>query len=279
MVLVIILYVYKINRIGVKIENKTPPSSLAYNTMVNLLYISTALEKRDNIGSRFGYYATKDIKRATLLIVEHVFTGNFQDAIRYIHFDQDTWEPLHPRGPTIKASEKVISNVFGEGDEYNIGLASSFFNHSCTPNTASFFEKTSQHPFHRTLVMFYTLKDISKNTQLCIQYNTVAGHGGHGFTCDCGASDETRHKRLKDVQHLVSNIHDQNTHIAFILLSYVNSQDEVNTTFHHHLIRRGIIHVKGVNNVSTRFHPIDFTPADMYKFIEDERAEFDNRHK
>ncbi len=188
--------------------------------------------------NKFGVYARKNIIKGTILYIERGFTGSFNDLEKLCSntFPHET-DNLYPRNGTI--FNKIKHNCWGDTSDKNISLYffSSKINHSCIPNIdlltlSKIKSRTLQFNITTCALCAITVTDISKGSELFVQYSEDAGHGNKTFNweCDCNTSYEKREKQfLKNIEYVSDIYKYKHILVAKIMLEYYNSESYIFT--------------------------------------------------
>ncbi len=179
-------------------------------TMTN--YYSDIVYLSDNIATKdennfLSVVAATDIESHTLLLVEHVFTGTYDECQLIIRDNEYLFDIFHPR--CLKWSEeseetkdstalvKVVRNCYGKNiDNLFIGDFMAKFNHSCMPN-AVFFRAIGKkyNELQTNYIAVISTKKIIAGEEITINYGTDRGHDpSEDFCCLCEKSKEERDK-------------------------------------------------------------------------------------
>ena len=81
----------------------------------------------------YSVRAKNDIRKGTLVLVEHVVSGSFNTVVGSVTADDALLKSLYPRREGSDALEKTCMNSFFFKPNYVIGNFFSKFNHSCIP--------------------------------------------------------------------------------------------------------------------------------------------------
>jgi hypothetical protein len=166
-----------------------------------------------------GVRATADIKKGTILLIEHCLMGTSEYLMNTIVHDKELYNALSPRTdkwekqmhitPEKYYSEvrkKVEANAFGhdswENGIWNLGFKLSSFNHSTVPNSINIWRKEPLGGISQYYVYVKTINDISKGDEITISYgdgiNSATGHNfispdseiTHNISVACYGSDK-----------------------------------------------------------------------------------------
>jgi hypothetical protein len=169
-------------------------------------YIDKRLSITDIKGKNRGFVANSFIPKYTIVLIDKPYkiydsvdhlNKNIKNDIKIYKID-DQFRELSPHDIHIDNrsyySQKISNNAFGFDRKKKTNACLLFygtiFNHSCNPNILF-----TNSPTKRDCMIFYTIRDIQKNTELVDHYIDVNLSfdkrkkllKSYGFTCDCEA--------------------------------------------------------------------------------------------
>jgi len=163
----------------------------------NVLYESSHINYFTKKDDYRGVCATADIKKGTVLLVEHALAGTSDYLMNSLVHDEELYNALSPRTnkweeqmhitPEKYYSEvrkKVEANAFGhdswENGIWNLGFKLSSFNHSTVPNSINIGRKEPLGEISQYYVYVKTIDDLSKGDEITMSYgdgvNSATGH-------------------------------------------------------------------------------------------------------
>lgn len=188
------------------------------NSYMAIVYLhpNVSIQRVNNFSSMI---ANNTIKKNSLLLIEHVFTGSIDQCHFLVQENEYLYNELHPRNQKwsemtnnaakeIIAKKKVSANGFmHSATEVILGDTVSKFNHSCTPNSLCFKAGESKiNGFVFNYIGVFACKDVSEGEELKINYGGIRGHNGEDdFHCNCGLTTAERNRLEKKTSNQITD--------------------------------------------------------------------------
>lgn len=232
------------------------------NYYTDIVYLSNAIEIRNDNNYK-SVIANQNINSNTLLLVEHVFTGTYDECQLIVRDNEYLFNTFHPRSTnwTEESEEtkdsiallKVVRNCYGKDiNNFFFGDFMANFNHSCMPNSV-FFRAVGRnyHDLRTNYIAVISTKQITAGEEITINYGTDRGHdSSDDFCCSCNKSKEERDKICSVIYGLIVNLQNKYLDETTKLVNVYESKS--NKVFvHQYLAKRGLV-VSNENTVSMK---------------------------
>lgn len=181
---------------------------------MSVIFISGLIEKRFNETKGYsGYYAKRDIKRGTLLLIEQLITStNPTHLINFLFLHPELSDEMHPIKKTKSEDclsacvQKYEAGVYKMRNFFVVTVQGSLFTHSCSDNNANpSFGSDTDDNYCPKVMEIYAIKDIKQDTEITITWDFQFGHekkNPHaamplGYPCNCNKSYKVRKDRFE----------------------------------------------------------------------------------
>lgn len=244
------------------------------NKYTNTVFASDAICKTKR-GDYHMITAKKTIPCNTLLLLEHVFTGDFDQCLLLIRDNQYLYDTMHPRvtsgndtneqtetadqnAPTKKwkteseenkqtyALVKTTRNCIGAKlDNIFFGEYMSKFNHACLPNSVFFCAVSRNHHGTRhNYIAVYSTSNIAEGDEITINYGPNRGHDeSDDFVCECGQSDVKRSQICNVIYKIIVDHAKQKKEMFEKMVEkYEKSAKCKEVMIYQYLAKQGMIH-------------------------------------
>ena len=200
-----------------------------------ILYTSPSVEIRFQNDS-YSIVALTDLDVGTLVLIEHVFSGNKIDMHALLFMDDDLRKALYPRYAeddmldSEKNHEKITMNAFQFGDDMVIGSGVCKFNHACKPNAyLTMVDNVENIKFYGAFIV----ARVKAGDEITLDY--FNGHAEfhdsmmaqHGLSCSCTQESFAKSRARARIElNLASRFRKA-------------QEDTINTYVDHHLAKHG----------------------------------------